>query len=184
MNTYTVSFFGHRDFVYTKFYEEKIQKLLKQMLSEHEYVEFLVGRNGEFDSFISSNIRMVKKEYYSENSAHVLVLAYPVAEFVNNEESFYEYYDEIEISTDASQAYFKEAIKIRNREMIDRSDMVIVYVENNAGGAYEALEYALKNGKKIVNLAVFETERHAGRSLRSDEIFCREQPMCCSAKLQ
>jgi len=34
------------------------------------------------------------------------------------------------------------------------------------------------------NLSVFETERHAGRSLRCIEIFCREQPMCCSAKLQ
>ncbi len=158
MNTYTVSFFGHRDFVYTKFYEEKIQKLLKQILSEHEYVEFLVGRNGEFDSFISSNIRTVKMEYCANNSAHVLVLPYPIAEFINNEEDFYKYYDEIEVNLKSSQSHFKGAIKIRNREMIDRSDLVIVYVENNTGGAYEAFNYSLKTGRKIVNLFNVDTK--------------------------
>ena len=36
--------------------------------------------------------------------------------------------------------------------MIEQSDMVIVYVEHNKGGAYNAMKYAEKLNKKVVNI--------------------------------
>ena len=36
--------------------------------------------------------------------------------------------------------------------MIDRADLVVVYVKNESGGAYQALKYAEKNEKRIINI--------------------------------
>ncbi len=152
MQIYTVSFFGHRDFNKHFEYEEKIKQLILKLLSENEYVEFLVGRNGEFDIFVSSVIRHVKREYGCDNCSLILVLPYMTAEYKENEENYNNYYDEIEVCPESQTAHFKAAITIRNKYIVNRSDLVVCYVERNSGGAYEAKKYAEKNGKKIILL--------------------------------
>ncbi|WP_278291379.1 hypothetical protein [Ruminococcus flavefaciens] len=37
--------------------------------------------------------------------------------------------------------------------MIDRADLVICCIQHKSGGAYRTIQYAEKQGKKIVNLA-------------------------------
>lgn len=118
-----------------------------------EYVEFLVGRNGEFDQLVSSTVRRVKRNYRDDNSALVLVLPYLSAEYEKNEEAFQEYYDEVEICQSSSAAHFKAAMQLRNREMVDRSDLVVCYIEHNSGGAFQTVQYAKKKNKEIVNLS-------------------------------
>ena len=71
----------------------------------------------------------------------------------DNEKILLEYYDNIEIDSEASAAYFKNAIKIRNRRMVDRSQLVICYIDHNKGGAYTAVQYAKKIGREVVNIA-------------------------------
>lgn len=153
MEIYTVSFFGHRDFHKHLEVEGKLDMILRDLIKTKEYVDFLVGRNGEFDRFVSSGIRQAKKTYDDSNSSHILVLPYATAEYLNNVESFNNYYDEIEICYNASISHFKSAISVRNHEMIDRSDLVICYSEETHGGAFEAMTYARKTGKKVINLA-------------------------------
>lgn len=46
LDIYTVSFFGHREISNGYALEEKIEKLVKTLLNEKEYVDFLVGRHG------------------------------------------------------------------------------------------------------------------------------------------
>lgn len=75
------------------------------------------------------------------------------AEFTNNEQAFLEYYDEVEICEKSARAYFKAAIQIRNRAMVDRSDMVISCIQHRSGGAYKTVKYAEKVGKTIINIA-------------------------------
>lgn len=94
-------------------------------------VEFLVGRNGDFDLMTASVVRRLKKELNAENVFLTLVLPYETAELRNNTEAFENYYDSIEISEASADKSFKYAITARNRDMIDRSDMVVVYVKNN-----------------------------------------------------
>ena len=69
------------------------------------------------------------------------------------EDCLQDFYDEIEISENASMSHFKSAMQIRNKEMVDRSDLVICYIERNSGGAYQTIEYAKKQNKRIINLA-------------------------------
>ncbi|MBR5786303.1 MAG: hypothetical protein IKY41_06390 [Clostridia bacterium] len=53
----------------------------------------------------------------------------------------------------ASKAHPKSAFQIRNREMVDRADLVICYIENKEGGAWQTIKYAMKKEKNIINLA-------------------------------
>jgi lipid A disaccharide synthetase len=158
MDTLTVTFFGHRyidNFFRT---EDKLQKRITELLLNNQYVEFLVGRNGDFDQLVSSTVLRCKRSIRDDNSSLMLVLPYPTAEFENNEDSFYDYYDEIEICEESSRTHFKNAMQVRNRSMVDRADLVICYIERNEGGAYQTIQYAKKQGKTIINLADIDDE--------------------------
>lgn len=57
MNLFTVSFFGHRIIPEFREAEERVESLIHTLLLEKEYVEFLVGRNGDFDQIVSSAVK-------------------------------------------------------------------------------------------------------------------------------
>lgn len=155
----TVSLFGHRIIDDYLTAEQKLYELLRIIMSRGDReVEFLVGRNGDFDLMTASVVRRLKREMNSENVFLTLVLPYETAELRNNTEAFENFYDSIEISEASADKNFKYAITARNRDMIDRSDMVVVYVKNQSGGAYQSLRYAEKNEKKIVNLYYTQNE--------------------------
>ena len=146
-------FFGHRYIDNPLKVEELLETKIRKHINEKEYVEFLVGRNGDFDRCASSAILRVRKNVRANNSALVLMLPYATAEYLNNEEYFNGYYTDVEISYKASIAHPKAAIQIRNREMVTRADLIICYVEENSGGAYKTVQYAEKVSKTIINLA-------------------------------
>lgn len=150
LDVYTVSFFGHRYVDNFRLAEERLTEIIKNLLLTKEYVEFLVGRDGDFDQIVSSTIRQVKKEMGDHNCAHVCILPYMTAEFRDNVESFYEYYDEVEV---ADTPHPKSAFQTRNRMMVDRSHLVVVYIDHEKGGAWQTYQYAKKKDKEIINIA-------------------------------
>lgn len=152
LEPYTVSFFGHRRLDRIFEVEQALEELIRDLLLSHSYVEFLVGREGDFDQLVSSTVRRCKRTCRSDNSALVLVLPYNKAEFRNNQDSFYEYYDEIEIDGDSEAAHFKAAYQKRNRHMADRSNLVVLCVQKDTGGAYQTMEYVKKQGISYINL--------------------------------
>ena len=92
MKIFTVAFFGHRYIDNPFRIEDRLEEEIRRLISEHEYVDFLVGRDGEFDQFASSAVLRVRKQYRDDNSSLVLVLPYARAEYLNNEESYHDYY--------------------------------------------------------------------------------------------
>lgn len=152
MDIFTVAFFGHRYLDNVFEIERRLEEQIRLLMNEHEYVDFLVGRNGEFDQLVSSAVLRCKKQFRDDNSSLVLVLPYVTAEYLNNQEEFECYYDDVKVSERASKVDPKSAIQIRNREMIDRADLIICYIEHKSGGAYQSLRYAQKQGKRIVYL--------------------------------
>ena len=153
LRLYTVSFFGHRIIEDFNRAEKKAKVIIRELILQKEYVEFLVGRGGDFDQIVSSAVKRLQRRIRADNSSLVWVLPYSTAQLRNNEESFQAYYDEIEICDAAQNSHPKRAYQIRNRKMVDRSDLVVFYVEHNSGGAYQTMRYAQKQGKRIVNLA-------------------------------
>ena len=59
---------------------------------------------------------------------------------------------DVEISYAASVAHPKAAIQIRNREMVDRADLVLCAIERQSGGAWQTIQYAMKQEKPVINL--------------------------------
>jgi hypothetical protein len=152
-NILTISFFGHRQVEDSLYLEEQVYTMVCDLIYTHEYVNFLAGQEGEFDQIVSSSIKKAKRQARNDNSALTLILPYEKSEYEKNREYFEAYYDEIEICSEAAACFCKTAYSVRNRVMIDRSDLVIFYVDHCAGGAYCALLYARQKGKAFTNLA-------------------------------
>lgn len=153
MDIYTVSFFGHREVERAAEIESKLNKFLHDLITPKEYVEFLIGRDGEFDLLTASAIRRAVKRYGYGNTSIILVLPYMKAEYRDNEQSYLSYYDEVEICSESSNAHYKSAIQVRNWCMVDRSDLVVCCIQHKSGGAYKTVQYAEKQGKQVRNLA-------------------------------
>lgn len=80
-------------------------------------------------------------------------MPYMKAEYKHNSKSFENYYDSVELCEMSAYAHPKAAIQIRNRTMIERSDLCVFYVNEKRGGAYKTLRYAEKTDIDIINLA-------------------------------
>lgn len=155
MELFTVAFFGHRrieDLLHT---EERLENYVRTLLREKEYVEFLVGNNGAFDQCVASVIKRLQKNYRGDNSTMTLFLPYYTAEYAHNREEMEGYYSNVEISFEAASAHPKRAIKIRNYEMAERCDLILCYVSQNKGGAFQAVSHGKKYGKPIFNLGTY-----------------------------
>ena len=100
MQIFTVSFFGHRQI--DNFFEIELllEKLIRELMLSKEYVEFLVGRDGDFDQLVSSTVLKCKRTVRDDNSSLIWIMPYLTAEYRNNEEAYNKYYDEVEICSD------------------------------------------------------------------------------------
>ena len=148
MEDFTVSLFGHREIDDLWGVQSKLAPIVKDLVRTKPYVSFLIGRNGEFDECAASVIKRAKKEVGEEKCELVLVLPYKVARI----DDYEKYYDNLIIPESIYGAHPKVAITMRNRFMVEKSDLVIVYVAREKGGAYEALKYAKKLNKNVLNV--------------------------------
>ena len=149
MEVFTVSLFGHREVFDLRELHKRLYSVIAELIKEKEYVHFLIGRNGEFDEYAASVIRLARRELGNECCEISLVLPYVVSGVSDYER----YYDGIVIPECAQGAHAKAAIGIKNRWMVERSDLVIAYVERSDGGAYRAARYAETLNKTVINLA-------------------------------
>ena len=147
MDVYRVSFFGHRTLYHSVAIEKEIERIVRELISTKSFVEFYVGRNGDYDICVASVIKRVQNAVGHHNSALILVLPYKLKDV----EDYQKYYDDVILPLEDS-THFKAAITKRNRWMVDNSDLVLAYVERETGGAYQALRYAEKSGVHIINL--------------------------------
>ena len=139
MEIYRVSFIGHREIDDFRFVEEQLEEIVRDLIWSKEYVEFYVGRNGEFDIMVASVIKRAKRDCGNANSSLILVLPYSIA----NMDMMEDYYDEIWLPLDKN-VHYKSAITKRNEWMVENSDMLVAYVIRGTGGAADCLRYAQK----------------------------------------
>ena len=151
-SVYTVCFFGHRQLDDFSLVEQKVEMFIVRLLNEHEYVEFLVGREGEFDQLVTSAILRCRKRLDTANCSVTWVMPYLKADYVKNSDSYDNYYDSVEVCEQSANTHPKAAIQIRNRAMVDRSDLCIFYVTHRSVVAYQYLLYAERKITHIIIL--------------------------------
>lgn len=145
MEIYRVSFIGHKEVENFSIVEEQVSSIVRKLLISKQYVEFYVGRNGEFDILVASVIKKVKREVGANNSTLILVIPYPLAEIV----AYENYYDEVEYPYELRSVHFKAAIVKRNEWLIKKSNMLIAYVVRDYGRAAQCLKKAIEIGIEI-----------------------------------
>lgn len=149
MEIYRVAFIGHRTIYASCSLERKIEDIVKNILHSKEYVEFYLGRNGDFDILATSVIKRTQSSLGYKNSSLILVQPYAMKDDVY----FEKFYDEISYPI-SKEIHPKAAITERNKWMINNANFLIAYVEiNKNGGAMTTLKYAQKKGLTIINLA-------------------------------
>ena len=144
---YRVSMIGHR-VVEDYSVEERLHELFWELLRTKEYVEFYLGRNGDFDILAASVIKRLHKNYRDDNSAMILVLPYPVKDY----EYYKDYYDEIIIPDELHGVHPKAAITERNRWMVANTDILVAYIRNESGGTATCVQMAEQLGRKIIKI--------------------------------
>ena len=80
MEIYTVAFFGHRYIDNFSRAENGVESIVRDLLNSHEYVDFLIGRDGDFDQIVSSTVKRMKRAIRDDNSSLTWALPYPTAE--------------------------------------------------------------------------------------------------------
>ena len=110
----------------------------------------MTGGMGDFDGIFSSAVRTLKRKY--ADIKLLLVKPYFSGELNTNKE-YYEYmYDEVIIPDVVAGVHPKSAITKRNRWMVEKSDIIVYYIQRDFGGAYTAIKYATKLGKKTISV--------------------------------
>ncbi len=139
MEIYRVSFIGHREVEDFFFVEQQVDSIVRELITTKDYVEFYVGRNGEFDILVASAISRAKRDLGGCNSSLILVIPYSVAEI----ESYEKYYDEVLYPPDLYYVHYKSAITKRNEWLVENSDLLVAYVTHDYGGAAHCLKKAI-----------------------------------------
>lgn len=75
MNIFTVSFFGHRQIDNPLQVESQLEEIICSLLKREEYIEFLVGRDGEFDQIVSPPFKLNQKPYHAAHRRQFLYLS-------------------------------------------------------------------------------------------------------------
>ena len=148
LDTYRVSFIGHREIDNFRFIENQIEDVVKELIETKEYVEFYVGRNGEFDILVASVIKRAQRDFGTSNNSLILIIPYPIADMDDMEK----YYDEVWYPDELYGVHYKAAITKRNEWFVKNSDLLVAYVEREQGGAYECLKAAEKAKKLIMRV--------------------------------
>ena len=124
MDIYRISFIGHREIYCLDRIERLIMDIVTEKLEQKEYVEFYIGRNGDFDISAASAIKRVQRIRGHDNSSLILVQAYHTRDDVYYEK----FYDEIQYPKDVG-IHPKAAITKRNKWLVNNADLLIAYVE-------------------------------------------------------
>ena len=137
------TFFGHRDCPET--IKPKVREVLVDLIINHDVDMFYVGHQGQFDAYVRSTLKVLKREYPQINYA--VVLAY-----IPGKQTEYDDFSDTMLPEDIEFVHPHYAISWRNNWMLKRSDYVVTYITHSWGGAAQYAGKAKRQRKYVINL--------------------------------
>lgn len=141
-----VAFCGHSEINNQKVIKQWLNNTVEQLIEQGADI-FLLGGYGAFDRMASSVVWELKKKYPHVQS--VLVKPYLDCDLDESQCDW-------TVSPRLENVPHRYAISHRNRYMVDKSNVVVAYVQHNWGGAFATLEYAQQKEKNIIRFATGE----------------------------
>ena len=138
-------FFGHRDTPATV--KDDLYKCVLSLIGNGAD-SFLVGNHGQFDGMVLSALRKAKEVH--PHISYSVVLAY-----MPEKKEEYSYIDPMEaLYPEGLESVPRRfAISWRNDWMLKQSDVVVCYVRHSLGGSGKFVEKAIRQKKRVINLA-------------------------------
>lgn len=157
MKTLTVAFIGHRQVKNWKELIKKVRIVVSKLIDEENAETFLFGSNSSFDSACVIAVKQIKEYFYP-----LIKRIYVRASYEKITEEYRSYlltdYDETFYPYGVKNAGYRCYVK-RNQIMIDMCDILVTYYDMDyqqmkgcLSGTKNAVEYALKKNKRIINL--------------------------------
>ena len=137
------SIIGHGDMLYCDVSEIKTAML--GLIERNKCKKFLFGGMGKFDTTSAYCLWEIKKTHPHIKSCLVI----PYLSFRVQDEFLY---DEIIFPEELEGAHFKKTITLRNRYLIEHSNVAICCVLHSFGGAFQTYQYAKKRGLSLIEL--------------------------------
>ncbi len=151
----TCCFTGHRIIPPEK-KENVIQQLNAEItdLINKKYIWFEVGGALGFDTLAAQAVLDLKEKY--PQIKLTLVVPY-IAQAKSWKETDKSIYDNIKKHADKviyiSDQYHRGCIQKRNRYLVDTSSACICYLDENKGGTFYTVNYAVRKNLRIINIA-------------------------------
>ena len=140
--------FGHRE-LYRNI-DEDLKGIIIKLIENEGVTMFMTGGIGQTDGKFSSIVRGLKLTY--KQIKLVLVNPYFSGELNTNKEYYEIMYDAVIIPDELAGCHYKSAITKRNRRMIDECDYVIDCTYRDFGGAVNAINYAKRTNKNVLEI--------------------------------
>lgn len=144
------SFTGHRNLPKDKI--EEIKELTRHyiiLLIELGIEHFYTGGAIGYDTLVAGIVIELKKIY--PNIKLHMCLPYKYTNFKFKVYPFCNFADSLEY---ASDKYTPTCLMERNRLLVDHSDIIICFMENNKSGTGSTVAYAKSKGLNIKNIAL------------------------------
>jgi uncharacterized phage-like protein YoqJ len=140
----TVTFFGHKNSPQS--IQENAEAVIRDLIENHGAEIFYVGNQGRFDFYINKILSKISKEY-----THIRY--YTVLAYMPQKPNEYTDYEKTVFPESVASSHPKFAISKRNDWMLSKSDTVVAYVNHSSGGAAKYYEKAIRQKKKVINIA-------------------------------
>lgn len=152
----TIAFIGHRRIWNKNNIKNSIVKLLETLINE-DYSKVLIGCHGDFDNIALSSCLNFNANNSANFEINIILTSMSFLNKNKNSNSKADVYADMGCKTifyNLENVHYKNRITISNKIMIQNCDLLICWVDKNKfkSGAKTAFNYALKQGKKVINI--------------------------------
>lgn len=152
---YSVCFSGHRP-EKLGIDEDRIREMLKNAVAEavdDGYTVFITGMARGVDIWAADIVLEMKRLYKNIE----LICALPMPGFerrrtAEEQRRYRQIISEADKVITVSQHYSRHSFQLRNEYMVDNSSRLIAVYNGSAGGTRNTIRYAVRKGKKVLNL--------------------------------
>ena len=147
-----ITFFGHSRVTNHDELFERVRSVIESLVIAEEPIVFYCGGYGDFDAIALRACREIKKQGIRCEIVYVTPYLDLNRQKELSELVKFGYYDAT-VYPPIENVPPRYAILKRNEWMVCNADVIVSYVRFSYGGAYTALRYARRKGKRIIDLA-------------------------------
>ena len=147
----TCAFSGHRNLIDGDLDISLLDRVVLNLI-KNGTTEFLCGMAIGFDLTAAESVISFKKDYDIKLTACIPCATHSERISVRSKQRYERILNCCDEVITLSDDYYKGCMLVRDRYMVDNSDVLVCYLRRKSGGTFYTVNYAKKSGKKIIEL--------------------------------